>query len=252
LTAPDAIPAELPAADPEALRREAGILGPALRAQVEYFEALGVTEWPRDILPPPPAPRPETAASRPPARPARETKPPAESGRPDRWAPAARDLAELARLTRACRACPLCSARPAAPAPGRGAPGSILAVVGLDPGMYEGPRGELLSAMLDKGLELRPDEYYIAALVKCASPSGDEPSPAAARVCGPIVRRELALVRPRIVLALGEPAGRNLSGRDEPLALLRPVSHTLPGLPESWLRITYGLDHLLSSVELKR
>ncbi len=259
MTAAAVIPPRLDPAEPDALRLEADALGRALRAQLEYFETLGVTGWPRDLLPPRPPARPRAAAPSSPARPSAPAPPAAprrpetaEADHPALWAPTAPDRAELERRVAACQACPLARVRSSAPAPGRGSDHPRLAVVGPDPGLHGGPRGELLSAMLGKGLELSPDEYYITSLAKCSPPDGDEPPLPAVRACRPVLLRELALTRPPIVLALGELTGRQLTGREEPLGLLRPASHPIEGLAGVWLRVTYGLDHLMDSIELKR
>ncbi len=170
---------------------EAEALGRALVNQLEYLEALGVTEWPRSLLPPPPPPTP---ALPPPPRP---TRPAAVSGRrpaaPDP-APFPRDGGDLPawRLQlAACQACTLAQGGGEAPAAGRGAEKPLLVVVGPDPSIHGGATGELLINMVEKGLSLTPDEYYLTALVKCRPPEGTEPSPEAVAACRPILQRAL-------------------------------------------------------------
>lgn len=256
---------------------EAENLGRALIECLDYFEALGVERLPAHLAPPPPArptagarlanrpatpaPRAQTAPTEPapappPERPPRPTTAPPQAedqGGPEILAPAAAGRPELDRLIEKCQACPLGQTRPADPIPGRGSARPLMVVVGPTPAIYEGPSGELLKAMIEKGLKLAPEDYYVTSLVKCLPPS--EPEAAldqADAVCRPFLMRQLALLAPKIVLALGKKPGQRLSGLEgEPLGLLRPRSHKVLGLEEIWLRITYGLEDILSSQEIK-
>ncbi|MDR0881893.1 MAG: hypothetical protein LBP55_05065 [Candidatus Adiutrix sp.] len=212
-----------PGADPADFWAEAESLTRALINQLDYFEALGVAglpwkEWPEPVSSAP--------------------------------APAAGTLAGLADLTRACRACPGAQAGPP-PVPGRGGDRPLVVVVGPTPAMYEAAAGTLLTAMIEKGLKLGPEEYYLTSLIKCQPAEGQAPASGADQRCRPILQRELARLRPKLVLALGRKPGQQLCGLPEPLGALRTRSHTLPGLPGVWLRVTYGLEDMLASPEIK-
>jgi uracil-DNA glycosylase family 4 len=127
-----------------------------------------------------------------------------------------------------------------------------LALVGLDPGMYEGPEAALLAAILGKGLKL--DRFYLTSILKC--PAGPEESPAelaeALSACLPVTLRELALLAPQVVLALGEAPGRSLTGQPEaPLGLLRNRAFRLEDPPGAWLRVTFSLEQMLALPDLK-
>jgi uracil-DNA glycosylase family 4 len=125
--------------------------------------------------------------------------------------------------------------------------------VGLDPGLFEGPEGDLLAAILEKGLKLA--RFYVTPVLKC--PPGPEESPAelaqALSACLPVTLRELALLTPQVVLALGETPGRLLTGQAEaPLGLLRNRAFRLEDPPGAWLRVTFSLEQMLALPDLKR
>jgi len=235
---------------------EAETLGRALAAALEYGQVLGLPGLSIQVPPPRPAavalppgpspPRPAAVALPPGAPPA-----PGQGLPPARWAGAARDLAGLANLTAKCRACPRGPARSGEPAFGRGADRPLLVLVGLDPGLYEGPEAGLLAAILEKGLKL--DRFYLTTILKC--PPGPEESPAelaeALSACLPVTLRELAILAPQVVLALGETPGRGLTGQPEaPLGLLRHRAFRLDP-PGAWLRVTFSLEQMLALPELK-
>ncbi len=126
-------------------------------------------------------------------------------------------------------------------------------IVPRDPAIFEAEANDLLAAMIEKGLKLAPDDFYVTTLLKCPRPDGQDFPARAAAECLPLLRRELGLLRPPIVLALGGWTGRFLSGRkNEHLLMLRQQTHTISGLDKTWLRVTYGLEDLLSTPELKK
>ena len=245
---------------------EAEALGLAVTAQLEYFEALGVTGLPVEL--PPPAVKAgavETAAPAPPRKRAEAPRPapsrtvkPAPSGEPDApsvWAPACPSLADLAARTGQCRACALAPAPPAEPVFGRGASEPLIVFVGPDPSIYEGGKADLLvTGIIEKGLKLEPHEYYITTLTRC--PLAEDGNAAAEKkaiaACGPILNRELALLKPKVVLAMGSRPGQFLSGSADPVGLLRGRTFTIDGLEGTWLRVTFGLTHMNNSQEIKK
>lgn len=260
----------------DAFWREAEILGQALVGHLEYFEALGVTSCPPELLPPLPAPSQEetpspsqTSASpvRPsaPAKKATTSRPLApaspkqeKNAVPSDWAPSCPNLGELARQTSLCRGCHLAqdeadpNLRP--PLFGRGSEKPFIVFVGPDPSIYAGEKAELLSGIIEKGLKLTPNEYYIASLIRC--PWAEDGSQASEKkailACGPILKRELELLNPQVVLAMGSRPGQYLSGSTNPVGLLRSRTHQMEGLGQSWLRITFGLGHMANSIEIKK
>ena len=248
---------------PETFWDEAEALGLAALAQLEYFEALGVTEVPAGLLPPAvkaraaEAPAPRQRAETPRPAPSRAAKPfPAEA--PDAplvWAADCPSLADLADRTGKCRACPLAPAPPGEPVFGRGAPEPLIVFVGPDPSIYEGDKAELLVAgIIEKGLKLEPHEYYITTLTRCylADDGNAAAEKKAISACGPILNRELALLKPKVVLAMGSRPGQFLSGSTDPVGLLRGRTLTIDGLEGTWLRVTFGLTHMCNSREIKK
>jgi uracil-DNA glycosylase family 4 len=243
-----------PETGPEAEKfwTEAETLGRALAAALDYYQVLGLPGLPVQL---PPLPRPAAGSGSPaPKAPTREAparEAPAREATA-RWAGGARDLDSLAELTTNCRACPRGRNRAGTPAFGRGADRPLLALVGLEPGLYEGPEAALLAAILEKGLKL--DRFYLTSILKC--PPGPEENPAelaeALSACQAIALRELALLAPQVVLALGETPGRVLTGQPEaPLGLLRNRAFRLEDPPGAWLRVTFSLEQMLDLPDLK-
>ena len=118
----------------------------------------------------------------------------------------------VAEEVRACKKCPLSLARTNA-VPGEGPPDSKVVLIGEGPGRNEdlqgrpfvGAAGKQLEALLsDAGLS-RAD-VYISNVVKCRPPENRRPSGAEAEACHPYLERQLRLVRPRIVVLLGDTA----------------------------------------------
>jgi len=224
--------------------QEAETLGRALAATLAYYQVLGVEGL---SMPLPSAPPDKSE----PAPPLSGESPATLS--PALWVPAARDLDHLAELTADCRACPRGQARKGEPAFGRGAARPRLVLVGLDPALYDdGPEAALLATILEKGLKLTPDQFYLTSILKC--PSGPEEEPAelaeALSACLAVTLRELSLLKPQVVLALGETPGRALTGQQSiPLGLLRDRTFRLDD--EAWLRVTFSLEQLSASTDLK-
>lgn len=133
---------------------------------------------------------------------------PARAGRIARM-----DWDELESDMRSCRACRLCEKRRQA-VPGVGDRGAEWMFVGEGPGSEEDQRGEpfvgaagkLLDAMLDAiGLK-RGENVYIANAVKCRPPHNRTPQADEIATCQPYLARQIELVRPRVLIALGRPA----------------------------------------------
>lgn len=242
--------------------QEAETLGRAAQISLEYFQAMGLTALDIDI-PAPRAPRPQSAAARPkPAEAPRREPPPRRAPtvvssdhtpHPATWAVAIAELGELSEKTSTCRACLLNRESQQKPALGRGAATPLIAFVAATPAVFEGEAASLLSAMIEKALQLAPHEFYITSLIKCPLAFDADFPDQAASECLPIVQRELALLRPPIILALGQKPGAYLSGkRREHLLMLRKQTHGVDGLEKTWLRVTYSLEDLLSTPELKK
>lgn len=176
------------------------------------------------------------------------------------WLPIARPytprtLAEWAAAAAACRACQLCEGRHTVVF-GEGSPSAPLMFVGEAPGAEEdlqgrpfvGAAGELLTKMI-QALKLTREQVYIANTVKCRPPNNRVPLPEELAACRRYLDAQLALIRPRVVCALGRTAANALLGTDGPLGALRGRPHTVGGIP---VIVTYHPAHLLRHPEAKR
>lgn len=128
-------------------------------------------------------------------------------------------------------------------------------IVGEAPGAEEdqcgepfvGPSGHLLDNML-RALGLTRDaapperQVYIANTLKCRPPGNRNPKPEELQRCEPFLNRQIALVRPRIILAMGRFAVQSLLRSDEPIGKLRGRVHHYQGVP---LIVTYHPAYLL-------
>jgi len=125
--------------------------------------------------------------------------------------------------------------------------------VGEGPGAEEDARGEpfvgqagkLLDNMLAAiGLK-RGDNVYIANVVKCRPPGNRNPDPVEANACEPYLSRQIALIKPRLIIALGKVAAQNLLGTEATIASLRGRAHAWRGTP---LIVTYHPAYLLRNL----
>ena len=128
----------------------------------------------------------------------------------------------------ACRDCALCERREQA-VPGVGDGGADWLFIGEGPGAEEDERGEpfvgqagrLLDAMLTSIDLKRGEGVYIANAVKCRPPNNRTPEAAELAACRPYLTRQIALIRPRLIVLLGRVAVQSLLGEDASLASLR-------------------------------
>jgi uracil-DNA glycosylase family 4 len=154
-----------------------------------------------------------------------------------------------------CTRCPLCRGRTNA-VPGEGNSRAELLVVGEGPGEQEdltgrpfvGRAGELLDKILGS-IEVPRETAYIANVVKCRPPRNRAPLPDERAACLPYLHRQVELVRPRVMLALGTTAAEALLGVKRPLGELRLKVHRFNGIP---LVVTYHPAALLRNPNWKR
>jgi DNA polymerase len=159
------------------------------------------------------------------------------------------DWALLEAEIRACTRCPLHATRLHA-VPGSGDLQADWLIVGEAPGAEEDRQGEpfvgqaglLLNAMLAAIALKRGEKVYIANILKSRPPANRDPAPDEIMACLPYLERQIALIRPRIILALGRFAAQTLLGTDTPVSRLRGQVHTYQGLP---LVVTYHPAYLL-------
>jgi len=171
---------------------------------------------------------------------------------PRRAAIAAMDWAELKAAVKVCTDCPLHKGRTQSVF-GVGDENADWLFVGEGPGAEEDARGEpfvgqagkLLDNMLAAMTLRRGENVYIANIVKCRPPGNRNPEPSEANQCEPYLHRQIALIRPKLIVALGKVAALNLLNTDASIASLRGKVHGFRGTP---LIVTYHPAYLLRNL----
>jgi len=169
-------------------------------------------------------------ASRSPAAP--RPSPPATTA-PTRPEPG---LEAIARRVAECRACPLCEGRTRT-VPGQGSPHPDVLFVGEGPGYEEdkqgvafvGRAGQLLTRIIE-AMGYTRDEVFIANIVKCRPPGNRTPLPDEMAACLPYLKEQIALLRPKVVVALGATALKGLLDVKGGITKLRGTWLSLEGL----------------------
>jgi uracil-DNA glycosylase len=139
---------------------------------------------------------------------------------------------------------------------GDGDPNARLFFVGEGPGADEdasgipfvGKGGQLLNNMI-AAMGLRREQVYIANVVKCRPPANRTPEPDEAHTCSPYLFRQIDVVRPEVIVALGQTAVTYLMGEKRPLAAWRGSVHPFRG---SKLIVTYHPAFLLRDPNQKK
>jgi uracil-DNA glycosylase family 4 len=152
----------------------------------------------------------------------------------------------------ACTACGLARGRRKS-VPGVGDPHAEWLFVGEAPGSEEDARGEpfvgqagkLLDSMLAALGMKRGENVYIANVLKCRPPSNRTPEPREVESCRPYLDRQIALIRPKLIVALGKSAATTLLDVDASIASLRGRVHRYRGVP---LVVTYHPAYLLRNL----
>ena len=165
------------------------------------------------------------------------------------------DWAPLREAVRACTACALCRQRKQAVF-GVGDESARWLFVGEGPGADEDEQGEpfvgqagrLLDAMLAALGLRRGSDVYIANVVKCRPPGNRTPTPEEAAACAPFLDRQIELLGPKLIVALGKTAATRLLGTEASLGSLRGRSHSYRGTP---VVVTYHPAYLLRTLPEK-
>ena len=174
------------------------------------------------------------------AMPALETH--AVSASPDDWA-------SLQAKVSACQACGLCKARKQAVL-GVGDVNADWMFIGEGPGAEEDERGEpfvgqagkLLDAMLAASGLTRGENVYIANAVKCRPPGNRTPEATEMAACRPFLDQQIAMVKPKLIVALGRAAAQTLSGTEMSISAARGRLHKCGDVP---MVVTFHPAYLL-------
>ncbi len=140
----------------------------------------------------------------------------------------AHTLEELRSEIGDCRRCKLWSGRTHIVF-GVGNPQARLMFVGEGPGRDEdlqaepfvGKAGKLLTEIITKGMKLRREDVYIANVIKCRPPDNRNPEPDEIAACQPFLLRQIEIVGPKVLVALGTFAAQTLLGLRVPISRLR-------------------------------
>ena len=244
-----------------------------MRRKLAYLEHMGIEAYgrrdrehapaPEQAAAPEPTPAsaavPETAPASAPASapgaapetaPASTPTPPPPNMPADAWQ-------TLKQEVSTCRRCPLCETRTQTVF-GVGAENADWMLIGEAPGSEEDRRGEpfvgragqLLDRML-KAIGFAREEVYIANVVKCRPPDNRNPAPEEVLQCDNYLRRQIELIRPQIIIALGGVAMSALLNEQTPVGKMRGRVHTLPGA-DIPVVVTYHPAYLLRAPTQKR
>ena len=163
------------------------------------------------------------------------------------------DLADLRDRIMPCRACGLCESRTHAVA-GEGAESPDVLIVGEAPGEQEdsegkpfvGRSGQLLDNMLQAiGLD-RANQVFITNVIKCRPPANRNPRQEEIAACLPYLHQQIAVLQPKVVLAMGRFAAHALLNTSEPLQALRQKTQVLADVPDTPpVVVTYHPAYLL-------
>ena len=227
--------------------------------------------------PPPPPPPEDTHMAPPPPRRAPKKEPSARQRRPSDDPPAiperglevaapAKDLftndplanaslEDIGKIVSTCTKCPLHEGRTNA-VPGEGPADADLVVVGEGPGANEdaqgrpfvGRAGDLLNDIL-AAIKCPRETVYIANIVKCRPPSNRKPATDECTTCVPYLHRQLEIIGPKVILAMGGTAAETLLNIRASLSSLRNKVHEYRGTP---LIVTYHPAALLRNPHWKR
>jgi len=167
------------------------------------------------------------------------------------------DWEPLRERVAACTACELCKTRTQTVF-GVGNQRAEWLIIGEAPGAEEdrqgepfvGRAGQLLNAML-LAIGLPRETVFIANILKCRPPGNRDPRPEEVARCLPFLQAQIALLKPKIMLAVGRIAAQNLLATDAPLARLRGKLHRF-GEAGTPLVITYHPAYLLRTPSDKR
>jgi len=129
------------------------------------------------------------------------------------------DLKALEQIVLQCQLCGLSKTRTKTVF-GEGNPYTEIMFVGEGPGAQEdatgrpfvGRAGELLTKMIENVLEIPRESVYIANIIKCRPPNNRVPTPEEAYTCIPYLKKQIELIQPRIIVALGATAYHYLTG----------------------------------------
>lgn len=212
--------------------------------QNAYLAAMGITVWqlkaPNHSIEQPGSPRQSAS------QPRDDEGPTALTTKPELKL----DWDALQQMVSHCTACGLHCSRTQTVF-GVGNRQADLMIIGEAPGFYEdqqgepfvGRAGQLLNAML-KAIRLERSQVYIANILKCRPPNNRDPQPDEVAACTPFLDRQLELIQPKLLLAVGRIAAHYLLNSKQALSQLRGQVHRY-GKQQTPLIVSYHPAYLL-------
>ena len=154
-----------------------------------------------------------------------------------------------------CSKCSLCSTRQNFVF-GAGNPAAGIMFVGEAPGADEdrqgepfvGAAGQLLNKIIS-AMDLRREDVYICNILKCRPPNNRDPQPDEIEQCEPFLKRQIELIKPKVICTLGRFAAQTLLRSSDSMGHMRDQSHQYEGIP---LVATYHPAALLRNAQWKR
>ncbi len=161
------------------------------------------------------------------------------------------ELEALREEVSQCRKCPLCDSRTRTVF-GAGNPNADVVFVGEAPGENEdlqgqpfvGRAGQLLTGIIEKGMKMTREDVFICNVLKCRPPDNRDPKPDEKEACEPYLIRQLELIKPKVICALGGHAAKMLLKTEDSVGRLRGTWHFYQGIP---VRVTYHPSFVLRS-----
>lgn len=167
-------------------------------------------------------------------------------------------LEDILRDVVGCQLCKLWETR-ANTVFGEGNPQAELMFVGEAPGADEdatgrpfvGRAGQLLNKMVE-AIGLKREDVYIANVLKSRPPGNRNPEADEVKACLPFLLRQIATIRPKLIVALGNPAMQTLLETKVGITKMRGEFQPYPRLPGIWVMPTFHPAYLLRSPDKKR
>jgi len=146
-------------------------------------------------------------------------------------------LKKVAAEVSVCQRCQLSFSRKKA-VPGEGPANAEVMFIGEGPGFYEneqgrpfvGAAGKFLDELLQRA-GLKRETVFITNVVKCRPPGNRTPEPEETTACFPYLRRQIELIRPKLIVALGKPAAETLLGAEVKVGAARGRLFDYRGIP---------------------
>jgi len=205
--------------------------------RLQYLEAMGIDVW-----------MPRVSANH-------EHRPVSDALTDNAQPESVDSWAALQAEVASCTQCGLCETRTQSVF-GSGNKNADWMIIGEAPGQSEdqqglpfvGKAGQLLTEML-RAVGLDREEVFITNIVKCRPPANRDPKPIEIETCKPYLMRQMALLKPKIIVVLGRIAAQALLNTDEPIGRLRGKIHALNDTP---VVVVYHPAYLLRSMPDKR